>query len=119
MEIFNHKYIKSEKFYEITSKEEIKKTPANSIILFDFDFELANYAKEQGLRYAMRVKDIKEVIYANALGASYILADKGLSMKAQEIADDYMFDSKILLFDASEDDIEFCAIYSIDGVVLR
>ena len=119
MEIFNHKEIESEKFYTVKSKEDIKKTPPNSIVMFDFDFKLCKYAKEQNLRFAIKVNDIKEVVFANSLNASYILVDKPLSQDAQKTADNYMFDSKILLQSESEGDIEFCALNGIDGIFFR
>ncbi len=72
MEIFNHKNIKSDRLYSINSKDDIKDTPPNSIVVFNFSFDLCNYAKEQNLRYGVKVKDIKEIILQMPLKASYI-----------------------------------------------
>ncbi len=119
MEIFNHKDIDSEKFYAVKSKENIKKTPPNSVVIFDFDFELCRYAKEQNLRFAVKANDIKEVVFANSLRASYILVKKPLSQNAQKVTDNYMFDSKILLLSEDENDIEFCALNGIDGIFFK
>jgi len=84
------------------------------------DFDFTNYAKEAKiLKYAHESKRYQRGSLCKlALNTTYILAEKELAKEAQKIADDYMFDAKVLLFDASEDDIEFCALNSIDGIVL-
>ena len=103
-------------FYEIISTEDIKNTPSNSTILFDYDEKLAKYCKDNSVSYAMRVKSIKELVYANALECSYAFVDKEFAKSAQDIANEYMFDMKIILTITSEKELEWAAMNGIDGV---
>jgi len=105
-------------FFEIISFEDIKSTPANSTVLFDFDIELAKRCRKSSLSYAMRVKDIKELVYANALECEYAFVNKEFAKTAQNIADEYIFDMKIILPVTSKDELEWAALQSIDGVLV-
>ncbi|WP_331775464.1 hypothetical protein [Sulfurospirillum sp. 1612] len=117
MLIFHHSFIENQQFYKVTSIDEIKNTPPNSIILSDFDKTIITYAKDQQLTFAIQVTTIVELVLAAASQASFLLVSKGFSTIAQQIADDYMYDAKILLIGNSEEDIEFCALNGIDGII--
>ena len=84
-------------FYQIKSIAQIAQTPSNGLLLFDFDIELCTYANTQNLSFALHVKNIKELVLANALGAKYFIVDKSLAINAQKVADVYLFDGKIIL----------------------
>ncbi len=118
MEIFGHDFIENRKFYFIKNIEEIKNTSPNSIIFIDFNKELIRYCKNQSIDFGVKVSNIKELILSSASNSSFLLVDKNFSKEAQNIANEYMFDAKILLLGKSEDDIEFCAKNAIDGIVL-
>jgi hypothetical protein len=117
MEIFGHDFIENLKFFNIDKIEEIKHTFPNSVVWFDFQKELILYSKAQNITFGVKVKDIKELILASASNASYLLVEKSFAKEAQNIADEYMFDAKILLISQNEDDMEFCAKNGIDGIV--
>ncbi len=102
---------------KVSSIKNILSTKPNSTVLFDFDFELLKYTVQNDINSAVVVSNIKEVIYANSLNARYIIVNKILAQKVQKIADNYMFDSKILVIIKDEDEIEQNAIYEIDGVI--
>ena len=57
-------------------------------------------------------------MYASSLNARYIIVDKEMAKTAQNIAENYLFDAKILVKIESEDEIEEIAILGIDGVLL-
>ena len=63
------------------------------------------------------VKSIKEAIYASNFNAKYIICENELAKKLQKIADNYMWDSKILTIIKSSDDLEKVAIEEIDGAI--
>lgn len=120
MIILGHKLIPFSPLQKVTKIEDIKKTLPNSTVLFDFiDKEVLEYCKEQSLPFSLHVKSIKEACIANALGAKYIIVEDAISKNIQNIATEYMFDSKILVEIDSEDSIEKIAINSIDGVVFK
>ncbi|MDX1809580.1 MAG: hypothetical protein R3331_08585 [Sulfurospirillaceae bacterium] len=116
MQIFNHPFIECRKFYEIKTLEDIKKTPSNSVLLSDFDKKIITYCKTQNLVFGVRIASVKELVLAAASNASYLLVNKDFAKTAQQIADEYMYDAKILLISDDEEDIEFCALNGIDGI---
>ena len=63
------------------------------------------------------MKNITELIYASNLNASYIIVEKDLAHSAQNIANEYLFDAKILVSIQDENEIEEFALNSIDGVI--
>jgi len=101
----------------IDSIKDISSTKPNATILFDFDIEILKYTQLNDINSAVVVNSIQEVIYASSLNARYIIVKKELSKAVQKIADNYMFDSKILVVIQSEDEIEKNAIDEIDGVI--
>jgi len=119
MEIFGHSFIENTKFSFVNSVEDIKKTAPNSIIFINFDKEIIDYCRTQNLLFGVKVATIKELILASASNASYLLIDKKFAKEAQDIANEYMFDAKILLISQSENDIEFCAKNGIDGIIFE
>ncbi len=117
MLVLNHKDLKSEIFSKINSIQEIKFTQSNSTLIFDFNIEICNYCNQNSLEFGVRIKRVKEVIFSANLNAKYIfINDEELILKAQKIADDYMYDSKIILEIKSEEELEWSAINAIDGV---
>lgn len=119
MLLIGHPLLQNEKFYYITVLEQIKQSKPNATLFFDFDVPLSNYAQAQQLTFALHVKNIKELVLANALGASFFIVDKSLAINAQKVADDYLFDGKVMLLGIDENDIEFVALNAIDGIIFK
>jgi len=118
MQIFNHPLIQNRKFSNVKTIANIKSTPPNSILLMDFNQEIMQYCKDQNLIFAVQVASVKELVLASAINASFLLVNKDFAKTAQQIANEYMYDAKILLKSSHEDDIEFCALNGIDGIFL-
>jgi hypothetical protein len=119
MLLIGHELIPSEPFYHVDTLEKIAQTPSNAKLYFEFDAALARYCSANGLVFALHVKNIKELVLGNALGASFFIVDKSLALQAQKIADDYLFDAKILLIASDDNDIEFAALHGIDGLIFN
>jgi len=120
MKIFGHDWIESERFYAVTSLEEIEKTPANALLKVDVlshSLPLAKHCQKNQLRYALEVKSIKEAIFANLLNATYVLAEKRLAKELMPIAQNYLFDTQILAY-VKEEEIEEMAKVGVDGVII-
>jgi len=122
MILIGHPYIAFEAFEKIENKADISHTKPNATVVFDFCEECVktcHYARENGVNFALFVRDTRDVILASSLGASYIICDKALAKRAQTFADDYLFDAKILLHSNTDDDIEYAAQNSIDGILFE
>lgn len=119
MIIIGNPYIKHDLFYPIDSILDIRNSPSNSTLLFGYDLEIMSYCCENNIAYLVDVTSIKEAIFANNLKARYILINKTNSTKLQKIAENYMFDSKVLTHIDEEDEIEMIADSGIDGVIFN
>lgn len=101
----------------IDSILDIDHTLPNSTLVFNYDENLLLYTMKNSLETAIIVSSIKEAIYCNALEAKYIICDKKFAKSIQKIAENYMFDSKILAIIDNSEEIEKVALLEIDGVV--
>jgi len=108
-----------ENMFRIYHQEQIAETKANSTIIFKYNSAILKYASQNDLSYAVVVSNIKESIYANALNAKYIICAKNIVKDIQKVAENYMFDSKILAIIESNSEIEEIASYEIDGVIYK
>lgn len=120
MLFFGHRFINSEHFYHISSIDAISNTPPSSTIYIEFsedNLEIIKYAVANDVKVALHVENITSIVYANALGATYIIVTKELAKTAQNLADVYLFDAKILVSIENEKEIEELALLGVDGVV--
>ena len=122
MLIYGHRFIKSDSFYHIQSIDAILNTPPSSTIYLDFNesnLDIIEHLKDNKIPFALDVKNIIEIVYASALEASFIIVKPSLAKTANDIANNYLFDAKILVHIVDEDEIEEMAIIGVDGVVFR
>ncbi|QKJ23081.1 hypothetical protein [Poseidonibacter lekithochrous] len=119
MILIGDKLVPFEEISNILNIEDIKTTKANSTIAFGYNEKIMKYSFENDLNSAIIVNSIKESIYANALNAKYIIANKNLAKDIQKTAENYMFDSKVLAIIESNEEIEEIASYEIDGVIFK
>jgi nicotinate-nucleotide pyrophosphorylase len=120
MQIFGHEWIESEAFYPVDSIEEIEQTPPNSLLqlgTLPASLKVAKHCQANGLRYALEIDIIEEAIFANLLGATYVLANKALAKELMPIAQNYLFDTRVL-GRINKNEIEEMAKSGVDGVVL-
>jgi len=120
MLFFGHRFIESEKFYHVFDIDTVLQTPPSSTIYLEFDeknLDIIEYLNENAIKFALKVQSITEVVYASALGASYLHVEQKLAKTAQKIAENYLFDAKILVHVESEEEIEEMALLGIDGVM--
>jgi hypothetical protein len=117
MIIVGNKYIKCDTFAKIESIDDIKNTPSNSTLIFKYDLEIMNYCFSNKLPYALFISNIKEAVFGNALGAKYLICSDSNATEIQKIAENYMFDSKILVIIEDDEMIESIAKNGIDGVI--
>ncbi len=119
MIIIGDKLIPYEEIFFIKDIKEIENTKANSIIGFVYNENLLEYCFKNELSFVVIVNSIKEAIYSNSLKAKYIIAQKDLSKELQKIAENYMYDSKILAIIDSNNEFEEIAKNEIDGIIYK
>ncbi len=119
MIIIGDSNIEYENIEKIAQIEDIKKSSPAATVLFDFDIEILKYTNANNINSAVIAHSIKEVIYANSLGAKYIIPRINILLQVQKIADNYMFDSKILAVIEDSEEIEKVALDEIDGVIYK
>lgn len=120
MLLFGHRFIKSESFYHISDIEDVSKTPSNSIVYLKFseeNLDIIEYLNNNHIAFALGVKNVPELIYASQLHASFMILSKKMAKTAQNLADNYLFDAKILAQIEEEEEIEELALLGIDGAV--
>ena len=120
MIFFGHRFIESELFYHISSIDAIENTPPSSTVYIEYsedNLEIIKHTISNEVKTALHVENITQVVYASALGASYIVVSKDLATSAQNIAQNYLFDAKILVSIDDESDIEELALAGVDGVI--
>ncbi|WP_298750707.1 hypothetical protein [uncultured Arcobacter sp.] len=119
MIIIGDTLIPYEETFYISSIDEISNTKPNSTLLFEYDENILKYCFENCLLFGVVTNSLKESIYANSLQARYIICSNTLDKKIQDIAENYMFDSKVLSIIDSSEQIESVAMNKIDGVIYK
>jgi len=120
MLLFGHRLISSPLFYHVFDIDMITKTPPSSQIYLEYsekNLDIIEHLYLNKIIFALYVSNITELIYASALGANYIIVDKKDAKTAQNIAETYLFDAKILTHVTNEEEIEEIALLGIDGVI--
>lgn len=120
MLLFGHRFIDSPRLYHIDDVDAISHTPANSTLYITFsetNLDIISHCRKNGLRFALEVENLREVIYAENLDAAFIVVEEELAKLAQKTAETYLFDAKILCRIEEEEMIEEIALQGIDGVL--
>jgi len=120
MIIIGHRFIPSKNFFHIINIDSIANTPPSSTLFLEFNEEnldIISHLSINDISYALCVRSIREIIYASALNAAYLIVSKELAKDDQKIANEYLFDAKILVKIENDSEIEELAQESIDGVI--
>jgi len=120
MIIIGHPWIESNRFCKVFSEEDIKKSKAGDVVLLEplgDSHAYAQYCQANQIPYAVVVNTLSEALFANALGASYIICEEDDALMIQPIAQEYLFDARILVLIRDEKEINKIARGGIDGVI--
>jgi hypothetical protein len=120
MIVVGHPWIKSQKFCKVFSIEDIKNSPEDSIVLLEplvDSHSFAQYCQDNSIAYAVVANTLDDAIFANALGARYMSCEEDDALMIQHIAQEYLFDTRILVLIHSEKEISKIARGGIDGVI--
>lgn len=119
MILIGDKNVECEAIQKIESISDIKSTSPNTTVLYNFDFEMMKYSEENNIDSCVVTKSLQEVIYASSFSVKYIVVEKNISKHAQDIANNYMLDSKILVIIDTNDEIVDHALDEIDGIIYK
>ena len=120
MILIGHPWIESPEFCRVYSREDIEKSSPDQVVLLEplvDSHALAQHCRDNGLAYAVVVNSLDEAIYANALGAAYMICDEDTALVIQPVAENYLFDTRVLVLIQSEKEIAKIARGGIDGVI--
>ena len=120
MIIIGHPWIKSNRFLKIFSIKGIEKSQADDIVLLEplvDSYTYAQHCKANNIPFAVVVNTLDDALFANALGAKYIICEEDDALMIQPIANEYLFDTRILVLIHSEKEISKIARGGVDGVV--
>jgi hypothetical protein len=121
MIIIGHPWIESIHFCKVFSEEDIKNSKPGDVVLLEplvDTIDLAKYCQLNDIPYAVTVNTLNEAIFCNALNAAYMICEEDEACVIQPIAQEYLFDTKVLVLIQEEKDIVKIARSGIDGVVL-
>jgi len=120
MIIIGHPWIESPRFCKIFNIDEIGQTKSDEVVLLEplnESYKIAQYCQKNGVTYAVSVNTLADALYANTLGASYILCEEDDASLIQPIANEYLFDTKVLALIYTEKEMIKISKYGIDGVI--
>jgi len=117
MIILGNENIPYQSIANISNIADIKNTKPNQTLMFAYDIDIIKYCFKNELSCLVLVSNIKEAIFCNSLNVTYIVTKNDISKQLQDIAENYMFDSKILEVINNDEDINNVAPKGIDGVI--
>lgn len=120
MIIVGHPWIKSSQFCKVFSIEDIKKSKPEDIVLLEplvDSHSFAQHCQESNIAFAVVVNTLDDAIFANAFGAKYIICEEDDALMIHPIAQEYLFDTRILVLIHSEKEISKIARGGVDGVI--
>lgn len=120
MLLFGHPLITSDVFYRIMTEDAVAKTPANSTVLVTFEvgnLALIHHVVQNDISLALAVESVEELVFAHNLQARYVLVSETFAPTAQKLAEEYLFDAKVLCHLEDNKSFESLALKGIDGVI--
>lgn len=120
MRIIGHKLIPYDNLYHICDIDDIVHTPSNSLLYLEFNernIDIIEHCRINTLPFALKVRTLKEVVFAANLNAAAVIVNESLAKEAQRLAERYIFDMKIFVPINDDSKIEHFASEGIDGVI--
>ncbi|CAA6818315.1 MAG: Unknown protein [uncultured Sulfurovum sp.] len=122
MIIIGHQWVESPKFHKVYTQAEIEKCATNEIALLEplnQTHDQAKYCQDNAIPYAVIANTITDAVFANALGATYIVCKYDDATMLHPIAQEYLFDTNILVLlqECNTKEITKVARSGIDGII--
>jgi hypothetical protein len=94
----------------------LEDTPANSIVLIPYNKDELKQYEQYNTIIGVFVKNIGEFIAVSKCNVQFAICDYSLALIVQKIADNYLYDTKVLAKINTIEEIEKAALDEIDGV---
>lgn len=120
MIIIGHPWVESQKFCKIFSIKELEKLSPNDMPLLEpltDSKSIAQYCQQNDIPYAITVNSLTHALLANSLSATYMVCEEYVGLTVQPVAQEYLFDTRILVLIHDEKEISKVARSGIDGVI--
>lgn len=120
MILLGHPLFEKAPFFDVLDIDSILKTPPQSTLYIEFSLvnsDILDHCRLNNIHFAVGVKNIKEAIFAHNYNASYIIVSRIMAASIQKIAENYLFDAKVIARIDTDDEIEEMANLGIDGVI--
>ncbi|RLA69290.1 MAG: hypothetical protein DRG09_06120 [Epsilonproteobacteria bacterium] len=120
MIIIGHPWIKSNRFLKVFSIKCIEESQPGDIVLLEPLVDSHNYAihcQNNNIPFAVVVSTLTDALFANALGAKYIICEEDDALMIQPLANEYLFDTRLLVLIHTEKEICKIARGKVDGVL--
>jgi len=120
MIIIGHPWIKSKRFFKIFTIKGIEKSQADDIVLLEplvDSHTIAAHCQGNAIPFAVVVNTLDDALFANALGAKFIICEEDDALMIQPIANEYLFDTRILVLIHEVKEISKIARGHVDGVI--
>ncbi len=118
MLILNHALISPLQIVCVDSIESLQNTVPSDFLVIQDNLELAKFCHENSVEYASVIENLTQALLLVNLGVKYLICkDLKEAREIQELAENYLFDSKVLWCIAKEGEIPKAAKAGIDGVI--
>ena len=120
MIIIGHPWIKSKPFCKVFSIEDIKASHQDHVVLLEplaDSHAHAQYCSNNSIEFAVVVSTLEDALFANGLGAMYLVCEEADALLIEPIATEYMFDAQILVLITNQKEVSRIARGHIDGVI--
>ena len=87
-------------------------------MILSVDLKIAQLCDQNGIDYASVIQNIKEALLLVNLGVKFLICeDLEMAKELQNLAENYLFDAKVLLCIKEEEEMLEIAKLRIDGVI--
>lgn len=120
MLIFGHSAITHQKFVYIQSIKQIAKSNNDEIVWFIHkgDFSLIKHCHNNEIAFGVLVESVSDFVLCASFMPAYIII-RHSAQTFMQIAQNYLFDCKVLYVIKSEEEIESLAKLGVDGVIFE
>ena len=118
MLIVGHSEIAHQKFVRVESLEQIAQSRNDEVVWFPYngDFNLLKHCASNEVAFGVLVESVSDFVLSASFMPHYLIV-RHSAQTFQQVAQNYLFDSKVLYVIKSEDEIESLAKLGIDGVI--
>ena len=118
MLILNHSVVSPLEICVVDSLQDIQDSLPSAFLILRGDLKIAQFCYQNGIDYASVIQNIKEALLVVNLGGKFFICEYlEMAKELQNLAENYLFDAKVLLCIKEEEEMLEIAKLGIDGVI--